>query len=137
MLSITTSHNTDNLEAGSSLTLMCNSDLDSSVDTPIEKRVIWVVNDTVINLESSRITTVSDGHILIYSSLATSDTGQYFCRVRLTVEEQNMFVSVKESPVLSSGKDITVQSNDNLLLYCDCTCNLMAASKSLIFALSS
>ena len=122
MLSITTSHDTDNLEAESSLTLMCNSDLDSSVDSPIEKQVIWIVNDTVIDLESSRISTLSDGHILIYTSLATSDTGRYFCRLTLTVEEQNMFISVQESPVLSSGKNVTVQSNDNLLLYCDYTC---------------
>ena len=114
-----TSRNIDNLEAGSSLTLMCNSGLDSSVDTPIEKRVIWIVNDTVIDLESSRISTVSDGHILIYSSLATSDTGRYFCGLTLTVEEQNMFISVQESPVLSPGKDIIVQSNDT---HCDCTC---------------
>ena len=81
--------------------------------------MIWIVNDTVIDLESSRITTVSDGHILIYSPLATSDSGQYFCGLTLTVVEQNMFISVQESPVLSSGKDITVQSNDN---HCDCTC---------------
>ena len=73
------SRNTDNLEAGSSLTLMCNFDLDSSVDTPIEKRVIWIVNDTEINLESSQISTDRDEHSLIYSSLAISDTGQYFC----------------------------------------------------------
>ena len=98
---------------------MCNFDLDSSVDTPIEKQVIWIVNDTVIDFESSRISTDRDGHSLVYSSLATSDTGQYFCGLRLTVEEQNMFINVQESPVLSSGKDITVQSNDN---HCDCTC---------------
>ena len=122
VLHITTNHDTDNLEAGSSLTLMCNSDMDSSVDSPIEKQVIWIVNDTVIDLESSRISTLSDGHILIYTSLATSDTGRYFCRLTLTVQETNMFIRVQESPVLSSRKDITVQSNDNLLLYSDCAC---------------
>ena len=39
------SGNTDNLEAGSSLNrliILCNFDLDSSVDTPIEKQVIWI-----------------------------------------------------------------------------------------------
>ena len=108
--------NTNKLEAGGSLNLTCTYDFDLTVDSPIEKQVSWRVNSTTVDIESSWIMTSSEGKILHYNSLTTSDTGQYVCKLTLSVEDQHMFVTVEKSPVLSLELDITVQSEDNLSL---------------------
>ena len=107
---ITSSRDTNIVEAGNSLILTCNYNLHSSVDTPTEEHVNWMVNGTAVNHRSSRISTGSDGHTLHVSPLATSDTGQYICELTVTVEEQDTFVTVEESAVPSSGKEVTVTS---------------------------
>ena len=99
-----------NLEAGSSLTLTCNYNL--SLDKSIEEEVNWKVNGTAV---SNRISTA--GSTLSFSSLATSDTGQYICELTLTIDQRITYVTVQESPVMSSGVNITVQSKYNILQY--------------------
>ena len=92
--------------AGESLTMICSFTLHPPVDTPIESRVTWRVNGSVVNLNNDRIS--NEDNSLTFSSVTTSDTGFYACTLTLT--SQNPYVAVRGGPKQSEWDMITVKS---------------------------
>ena len=102
--SITVS-NTDTLYAGTTLSLTCDFTLSTSVDTPTQTAVTWMVDGAAVDTSSGRIST--DGDTLSFFPLATSDTGSYTCELIVTAPQTPVTV---QGPMQSVEKDITVES---------------------------
>ena len=105
MLSITASHNTADLYAGTTLNLTCDYTLSTLVDTILPIEVVWMIGSAAVNTYPDRISATRN--TLSFSPLATSDTGSYICE--LTVTDQQTHVTVQKPQ--QNATDITVQSN--------------------------
>ena len=102
--SIILSPDNDAPYAGTTLSLSCN------YSQPfIQPVVTWMVNGGAVDMKSDRIST--EGDTLIFSPLATSDTGRYTCE--LTVADDLRNVTVQET---SEPRNIAVQSKFYFLL---------------------
>ena len=103
--------NTDTLYAGTTLSLTCDYNLSTSVDTAPQTAVTWMVDGVAVDTSPGRIST--DGDTLDFSPLATSDTGSYTCELAVTAAQTHVTV---QAPGQSAVEDITVQSNVFALL---------------------
>ena len=92
--------------AGTSFSLTCDFTLNPSVDTSPATAVSWRVSGTAINTSSDRIT--ASGDRLIFSPLATSDSGSYTCEVTVTAQEH----TTVEQPDQSAAVEVTVESKE-------------------------
>ena len=89
------------------LNLTCGYTLSPSVDTPADIQVTWFVNGAAVDTSLGRI--FVDGNTLSFSSLATSDTGNYACK--LTVTASQAYVTVLTPITPSAEMGIIVESN--------------------------
>ena len=104
--SITASPSTGALYAGTSLSLTWDYTLNSSVNTAPQTAVVWMVGGAAVDTSPGRISATGD--ILSFSSLATSDTGNYTCELTVTAQQTHVTV---QPPQQSAVENITVQSN--------------------------
>ena len=99
-------NNTTGRTAGTTLSLTCNYTLSPSVDTALEKEVVWTVNGLAVATSADGpISTI--GVSLIFSPLTTSHTGTYACTLNITTPQTHL--TVQES-VEREKEVITVQS---------------------------
>ena len=76
------------------------------MNTSAQTAVVWMVDGAAVDTSPGRISATED--ILSFSSLATSDTGNYTCELTVTTQQTHVTV---QPPEQSAVEDITVQSN--------------------------
>ena len=86
--------------AGTTLSLTCVYTLSPLVNTTLQTAVAWMVDGVAVDTSQGRIS--SDGATLIFSPMATSDTGNYTCTLTVSAsqseqsEVQNIIVHSKD-----------------------------------------
>ena len=74
------------------------------MDTTPQTAVAWMVDGVTVDTSPGRISI--EGGTLIFSPLATSDTGNYTCTLSVTASQTHVTV---EGPEWSEVEDIIVQ----------------------------
>ena len=79
------------------------------MDTTPQTAVTWMVDGVAVDTSPDRIST--DGAILSFSPLATSDTGNCTCTLTVTTSQTHVTV---QGPQQSEAEDVIVQSKITL-----------------------
>ena len=96
--------------AGTALSLTCDYTLSPSVDTTPQTAVAWMVDGVAVDTALDRIT--SAGATLIFSPLATSDTGNYTCTLTVTATQTHVTIHGAE---LSDVESLIVKGIHSIL----------------------
>ena len=93
------------LYEGTAYNLTCSHQLDSMAVSG--STVEWMANGGAVDASTTRISVTDDG--LIFSPLATSDSGNYVCTLTLTARE---FVVILNPQQQSNPVEVTVEGID-------------------------
>ena len=95
--------------AGTVLNLTCDYNLSPLVDAIPQIAVTWMVDGVAVDTSSGRIFT--DGALLSFSPVATSDDGNYMCT--LTVTTSQAYASI-QGVIQSTATSINIRGNYSL-----------------------
>ena len=108
---------TGTVYAGTLLSLTCDYTLSPSVDTSPDIAVAWMVDGRAVDTTPGRIS-IDGVDTLIFSPVATSDSGRYTCELHVTTSQ----IHVTTDRSRQSAEDIVIQSNSCKIPYLKVTC---------------